>query len=163
MTTAAPTTPSALDGVQNLNNLSTRYIVLTAAEIIALRATGKILVKAPGAGKFLEFVSAKLALEYGSEVLSESADNLSIVLDDAGGTAVSETIETTGFIDQAADTVLPVGPLASAAAALSTYLNKALVLDNTGSAEIGGNASLDSKLHIWVTFRTHDTNQRIAS
>jgi len=162
MTVAVPTTPSALIGTENVNNLSTRYVVLTAAEVKALRATAKELVRAPGAGKYLEFVSAKFALEYGSEVFTESADDLSIVLDDAGGTAVSESIDSTGFLDQSADTVMPVAPLASAAAALSTYLNKGLALDNTGDGEIAGNASEDSKLHIWITFRTHDTSKLIA-
>ncbi len=162
MTAAAPTTPSALEGVRNLNNLSTRYIVLTAAEVKNLRATGKILVPAPGAGMFLEFVSAELALEYGSEVFTESSDDLSIVFDDAGGAPASESIDSTGFLDQTEDTELAVDPIASVAAALSTKLNKALVLDNTGDGEIAGNASNDSKLHIWITFRTHDTKARIA-
>ena len=103
-----------------------------------------------------------MVLEYGSNVFTESSDNFAFKLGDDSGTAVSETVENTGFIDQSADTAIPVDRLASAAAALSTYLNKALVLDNTGDGEIAGNATGDSKLHIWITFRTHDTNKRIA-
>src|SRR3954462_11707948 len=80
-------------------------VTLTNAEIKALRATPKTLVAAPGAGKMLEFVSAQLKLVAGANVLTESTANLAVKYTDGSGAAVSQTIECTGFIDQAANTM----------------------------------------------------------
>jgi hypothetical protein len=48
-------------------------VTLTNADIKGLRATPKTLIAAPGAGKFLEFVSASLKLVAGANVTSPSA------------------------------------------------------------------------------------------
>ncbi len=45
-------------------------VLLTNAEIKALRATPKTLVAAPGSGRVLEFVSAVLQLKAGTNVLT---------------------------------------------------------------------------------------------
>lgn len=132
--------------------IQVREVALTNAEIKALRASPKTLVAAPGAGYALEFISAVLLLDYGSNALTESADNLAVKLTDGSGTAVSETIEMTGFIDQTADTAIPVARATSAAIAKSAYENKALVLHNTGDGEFGGNAAADTLLRVKVSY-----------
>lgn len=138
-------------------NLFTVEVTITNAQLKALRATPKELVAAPGSGYVLEFIRALVFLDYGSNVLTESADNMAIKLGDGSGTAVSETIEATGFIDAAADTLIPVIPAASAAIAKTAIDNKSLVLHNTGDGEYAGNAGADTVLRVRTTYRVHKT------
>lgn len=130
-------------------------VTLTAAEIKALAATQKTLVAAQGAGTLIEFVGAQLKLNYGSEVFTESADNLVIKYTNASGVAVSQVIECTGFIDQSADTYTNALPVADAIVAASAGENAALVLDNNGDGEFGGNASNDSTITVGIAYRVH--------
>lgn len=132
-------------------------VVLTAQEVKALRATPATVVAAPGEGLVLEFLSAWLFLDYGSEVFTETADNCGIFY--AGETvAVSSAIETTGFLDQAADMIMEVRPQAAGQmAAPASLVNKAFTLKNSGDGEIGGNASNDSLLRVTVVYRVHAT------
>jgi len=114
-------------------------VAITNAQMLALRATPITLVAAPGAGFYIELVSASLFFDYVG-AYTETDDNMAILLG-AAGTAASETIEATGFVDATADTVMPVKPATSAAIAKSAAENKALVLHNTGNGEYsGGNA-----------------------
>lgn len=135
----------------------TAEVAITNAEIKALRATPKTLVAAPGAGKVLEFVSAVLLLDYGSNALTESADNLAVRYTDGSGTIVSQAIECTGFIDQTADTATNALAKIDGIAAKSACENKALVLHNTGDGEFGGNAGADTTMRVKVTYRVHAT------
>lgn len=130
-----------------------KEVALTNAEIKALRATPKTLVAAPGTGKVLEFVSAVLLLDYGgTNVFTESADNLAIRYNNGSGVIVSEAIETTGFIDQAADTLTNAIAKADTIAAKSGSEGLALVLHNTGDGEIAGNAGNDNLLRVKVRY-----------
>jgi hypothetical protein len=128
---------------------------LTNANIKALRATPITMVAAPGTGKLLEFVSAQLKLNYASNVLTESADNMAFRYHNGSGAAVSETIEATGFIDQAADTYTNAIAKKDAIVAVASAQNKALVLHNTGSGEYAGNAGNDCTVDVLVTYRVH--------
>lgn len=144
--------------VAGVSTLVTKLVTLTAQQVKALRATPITLVAAPGAGKMLDFVSAQLLLDYGgSNVFSETADNLAIRYTDGSGSIVSEAIETTGFIDQNADTKIVVKPATSAALARTACENKALVLHNTGDGEIAGNAANNNVVRALVTYWVHST------
>lgn len=134
-------------------NLITDKVTLTNAEIKALRATPKSLVAAPGAGYVLQFVSAVLKLKAGTNVLTESADNLAIKYTNGSGVAVSETIEATGFIDQSADTQTQTNAIKDAIVASASAENKALVLHNTGDGEYAGNAAADATMNVYITYR----------
>ena len=149
---AGLSTGSATDSL-----LYTDTVELTNANIKALRATHKTIVAAPGAGKFVEVVSVVLILDYGAEVLTESTDNL-VVQYATSGDDITAAIEMTGYIDQAADTVMIVNPAnPQAANAASDMANNAVELFNTGDGEFGGNASLDTTLTVKVTYRIHAT------
>lgn len=128
-------------------------VTLTAAEVKALAATQKTLVAAPGAGKAIQFLGAMLKLNYGSEVFTETADNLVIKYTNASGVAVSDVVEATGFIDQSADTITNAIPVKDAIVAGTSCENQALVLDNNGDGEIAGNASNDSTLSVDIVYR----------
>jgi hypothetical protein len=130
-------------------------VAITNAEMLALRATPKTLVAAPGAGKYLEFVGATIFFDRAG-AYTESADNMAVKLGTGAGTAVSETIEATGLVDAAGDVVMPVKPATSAVIAKAAAENLALVLHNTGDGEYGGgNAS--NEIIVEVVYRVHAT------
>ena len=133
----------------------TDTINISNAELKALNATPKELVAAPGADKYIEFISAWLILDYGTNVLTETADNLDIEYDDGTGPAVCTTIECTGFIDQAADQVMLAIPLVLAGSTTAaSIVNKNLaLLSNEG--DFGGNAAADTTMTVKVTYRIH--------
>lgn len=135
-----------------------KEVSLTNAEIKALRATPKTLVAAPGTGKVLEFLGALLLLDYGgTNVFTETADNLAIRYNNGSGVIVSEAIESTGFIDQSADTLTNAIPKIDVIAAKTGSENLSLVLHNTGDGEIAGNAANDNTMRVKVTYRVWST------
>jgi len=130
--------------------IQTAEVTVSSAELLALRATPKTLVAAPGAGSVLEFHSAVLFLDYGTAQYTETADNLAVKYTDGSGAAASETIEATGFIDSAADdmtTAIAVKDVAAVA-------NAALVLHNAGDGEY---ATGDSTMRVRVRYSVHAT------
>ena len=133
----------------------TDAVELTNTELKALNATPKELVAAQGADKFIEFVSALLVLDYGTNVLTESADNLDIEYDDGTGPAVCATIECTDFIDQAADQVMLAAPvvIAGSTTAASTVNKNLALLSNEG--DFAGNAADDTTMTVIVRYRIH--------
>ena len=145
-------------GVVSVDETLIQYatVALTNSNIKNMRGTEITLVAAPGATKVIEFISAILFLNYGSEVLTESGDNMAIRYTDGSGAIVSETIEATGFIDQAADTITNAIAKADAIVAAASALDQALVIHNTGDGEYGGNASNDTTMTIKVAYRVHD-------
>ncbi len=131
-------------------------VSLTNADIKALRATPKTLVAAQGANKVIELVSAALELVAGTEVLTESADDMAVRYTDGSGAIVSQAIEATGFLDQAADTMSNAQPKIDAIVASADGQNKAVVLHNTGDGEYAGNATADATMTVKVAYRVHD-------
>lgn len=110
---------------------------ITNTEMLALRATPKTLVAAPGAGFVLEFISLELFFDY-TAAYTESADNMAVRFTNGSGTIVSQAIEATGFVDATADTMTNGLAKIDAISAKTACDNKALVLHNTGDGEYGG-------------------------
>jgi hypothetical protein len=136
-----------------------QYVVvsLTNAQIKALRATPASMVGAPGAGRMIEFLSAVLLLKAGANVLTESTANLAFKYTNGAGVQVSQTVECTGFIDQAADTITSAEAKIDAIVAKSAADNAALVLHNLGGGEFAGNAAADATLKVRINYRVHLT------
>lgn len=143
-------------GVGITGNLQTASITITNSELKDLADTPIELVASQGVGTLIEFVGATLVLNFGSEVLVESADNLVIEYDSGTGPACSEVIETTGFIDQAADTISNAIRVKDVIGAASAIVNKNIALFNN-SGDFTGNASNDTTLRVLVSFRVHRT------
>ncbi len=143
----------------DFNALKPDYLIvdkisLTSDQVKALRTTPITLVAAPGANKLIQFDSAVLRLNYGgTNAFTESADNLAIKYNNGSGVAVSETIETTGWIDQTTNTYTQTHAVKDAIVAASGNVNKPLVLHNIGDDEIAGNAAKDNTVDIWITYR----------
>jgi len=132
---------------------SVASVTMTSAEVKALATTPIQLVAAPAAGSAIIFEGASLKLTYGgTNVFTESGDNLGIKYTDASGVQVSDTIEATGFIDQAASTYTSAVPVKDAIVAATGAEAQALVLDNLGS-NFAGNAGDDNTLTVSVLYR----------
>ena len=130
-------------------------VSITNAQMLAIRATPKELVAAPGAGKMLEFISAVLLFDY-TGAYTETADNLAVKYTDGSGAIVSEAIEATGFVDATADTMTTAIAKADVIVAKSGSENKALVLHNTGDGEYGGGNAANA-IRVKVAYRVHTT------
>lgn len=124
-------------------------VAITSAQIKAIRATPISLVAAPGSGKVLQFLGAVLHLDYGTNAFTEAADNLGIKYTNGSGAQVSEDIETTGFIDGTADTIINAIPKKD----VILVSNAALVLHGIGDAEIAGNAAGDNVVNVHVMYK----------
>lgn len=133
------------------NIIQNHTVIITNAQIKALRAAPINLVGASGAGYFNQFISAVIKLNAGTEALTESGDNLVIQYD--GGQDASAAIETTGFIDQTSDMIAVIPAATIAAVAAASVENDALELFNIGDGEIGGNATGDATLTVNITYR----------
>ena len=118
--------------------IQTAEVAVTVAEMLAVRATPKTLVAAPGSGYALQFISAVFIYDYAA-AFTETDDNLAIRYTDGSGTVVSLTLETTGFLDATADKISTIGRLATD---VLVTANAALVLHNTGNGELGGTGSV---------------------
>jgi hypothetical protein len=133
--------------------VTTTKVTLTAAQIKALRATPFELVAAQGANQLIDFVDARLVLNHGTEVLTESADNMTIYYDSGSGAAVSQAIEATGFIDAAVNTATNALAKIDQIAAITACVNKNIALKNIGDGEYAGNATADATLDVYTTYR----------
>ncbi|OGS90853.1 MAG: hypothetical protein A2Z95_06195 [Gallionellales bacterium GWA2_60_18] len=126
----------------------TANVTVSTAELLALNATPKLLVAAPGSGKALIVEDVQMMLDYNSTAYDGIAagEDLEIRYTDGSGQLVA-TIETTGFLDATADAYRHVRP--ATAAAITPVANAALVLD-LASGEI---ATGNSPLKVRVRYR----------
>ena len=104
---------------------------ITVAQMLALFATPRTLVPAPGVGYALAFVGAVFFYDYGAAAYAGIAagEDLAIKYTDASGLEVSE-VETTGFLDQASDQLRYARPhqAASGVNSITPVPNAPLVL-----------------------------------
>lgn len=110
-------------------------IALTSPELLALRATPKTCVAAPGAGKIARFLQAVLILDATATAYVESSANLAFRYTNSSGAKVSDDIEATGFIDQTTDTMTTARAKADAIVAKTGCENQPIVLHNIGAGE----------------------------
>ena len=131
-----------------------RRVEVSSAEMLALRATAKELIPAPGADKVLEFVSVVIKYIADDTGYTESSANL--VVQYSGGQDVCTAIDATNFIDQTTDEIRVAHANETALATtvdLEALANTSLVLFNNGAAEWTGG---DGKLDVRIMYRVHD-------
>jgi hypothetical protein len=131
-------------------------VTVSTAELLALRATPKTLVAAPGATKVLEFVSAILLLDYAGVAYAEDGggSNLGVRYTNGSGVQVSQTIESTGFITLTADSMTTSLAKIDAIVSAAASANQALVLHNIGAGElVTGTSPIRVKVcyRVWTT------------
>jgi len=126
-------------------------VTLTAAQIKLLATTQQELVAAPGADKVIQVLGIQMILNYGSNVLAEPSapDDLEVVYDAAGGTSIADVIGDFVVID--ADTIAQPQIKNIAGAAVTTMVNKAVVLDNNDE-NYTGNAGGDTTIRVITSY-----------
>lgn len=128
-----------------------RDILVSSAEVLALNATPKTLVPAPGASYALVFEGATIHKPAGTAYAGIAAgEDLAIRYTNGSGTQLGNG-EATGFLDQATAQTRYMRPwtAASAISDISPTVNAALVLHMlTGEITTG-----DSPLHVRVYYR----------
>lgn len=125
-------------------------VSLTAAEMLALRATPKTLVAAPGAGYVLEFISALFVYDYVA-AFTETDDNIDVKYTGASGAIASTELDATGLLDATSDQLRTLKPIVTD---LTPVANSPLVLHNSGNGEWGGTGS---PCRVKVAYRVHAT------
>ncbi len=124
------------DNIWQITNVT--RVDVNSAQLKALAASPVELVRAPGAGFLLEFISATLAYDSAATDYTVQADeNLAIRYENGSGTIVSLTVEADSLIKEAAsDGIRIVHPIATFQDTdVVGAVNKSLVLDNIGSGE----------------------------
>lgn len=98
-------------GIISISAVQSVDVVLSSAEILALHTTPIELVAAAGAGKAIALESAVFFLDYNTAAYAgvDAGDDINIRYTDGSG-VIAGTLETTGFIDQTADTYAMVRP-----------------------------------------------------
>ena len=128
-----------------------RDVLVSSAELLALNATPKTLIPAPGASLALVFEGAVIHKPAGTAYAGIAAgEHLSVKYTDGSGTQVTEA-ESDGFLDQATAQTRYLRPFnaASGDAAVNPTANAALVLHLlTGEITTGNSA-----LHVRVFYR----------
>ena len=76
--------------IQMASEIRSIETVITSAQVKAIRATPIAVVPAPGAGKVLEFISALLQLNYGTNAFT-GAQNFALKYKDGASAQVSQS------------------------------------------------------------------------
>lgn len=137
-----------------LNIPRTASVLLSSAEWIAMYATPKLLVAAPGANKLLLVRDVRYEFDY-SSVQYTTGGSVAVQYDstaNGAGRLASATIANTVFNGYTVDsTVGAAGALQTGAS--SATVNKGLYLSNDTAAFAAGN----SPVHVHVTYETVTT------
>jgi hypothetical protein len=126
-------------------------LTVTSAELLALNATPKTLIAAPGAGKILWPEYMLIHKPAGTAYAGIAAgEDLALKWTDASGTVLM-TCETTGFLDQATaqERIALAYRAASGASQITPTANAALVLHMLTGEIITG----DSPLYVQIFYR----------
>lgn len=144
----------AVVALNEYGHVNKALVKLTAAQIKLLATTQQELIAAPGADRVTQVLGIQMILDYGSEVLVEPSapDDLEVVYDTAGGTSIADVIGD--FVISAADTIAQPVIKDIAGAAVTTMVNKAVVLDNNGT-DYTGNVTGDTVLIVICTYVIH--------
>lgn len=142
----APTIHSAPTGEYSaaLADLASRAqvadVTLTAAQVLALNATPRTLIAAPGANKAIIVTGVQFYLPYNSAAYAvDAADDINIRYTDGSGQLVA-TVETTGFLTATSNQSRYAYPATTAA--ITPAANAPIVIQIGNSEVITGDSPL---------------------
>lgn len=152
--TQASPTWTAVDSATSSQQLS---VVLTNAQIKALRATPITLVAAPGAGLFVNPIDCVLELLYGgtNAFTANAGDNLALKWQNGTTTAIIQGAIQAWVQGTANAYNAFVGPATGSDINVpaANVTNQPLVIHNIGAAEIAGNAANDNTIRVSLTYQ----------
>lgn len=122
-----------------------KKIVLNASQISTLHTTPVTIVGAPGAGKYIQFVSATLELNY----LTAAYNNQNLQIGLNGGGTAAVTVAGTNFINATANTITTAVCAGDSIVASANAVNKNLAIKAVGDLGSTGKGTLD----VWVYYR----------
>ncbi|MEK7704953.1 MAG: hypothetical protein AAB426_08340 [Myxococcota bacterium] len=135
----------------NLDPPLTKYVkvAVSSAELLAINATPKTIVAAPGAGYTTVIHKVLLVLNYNSAAYANNGV-LGLYETNAAGALLTGTLTLASFLAQVADTQRELHPTAASATTGLTRLdNKAVVLTQATGESITGNSPVD--VHCWYS------------
>ncbi len=138
-------------GVVTFGATQVRYVAVpvSSAELLAINATPKAIVAAPGTGYTTVIHRALFVLNYNSAPYANNGI-LGLYETDASGTLLTGTLTLAVFLDETADTQKEVtGSAASATTGLTRGDNKAIVLTQAGGESVTGNSPMT--VHCWYS------------
>lgn len=122
-------------------------VAVSSAELLALNATPKTIVAAPGAGIVLVPLMIAVVLDFVSAAYAGIAAGEDLVLRYTDGSgAAAFTVEATGFLDAVADAIRLGAIAAAQAAAITPVANAPLVLHMSTGEVTTGDSPLRVKL-----------------
>jgi hypothetical protein len=126
-------------------------VTITTGQLLALNATPKTLVAAPGAGYALVFEGAVLYMAYNSVAYNGVAagEDFAFKYTGTSGSTVA-TVESTGFIDQATNQLRYARPAGAAINDCTPVDNAALVLHLLSGEIATGNSPLKVRVYYRV-------------
>lgn len=111
-------------------------VTVTSAQLLALRATPKTIVAAPGAGKMIVPLQMVAIADNGTAYVVGTND-LALRYKDETGDIIGQTIDTAGLLDQTTDIVTQASMLATDSKGPKADVeNQPVVLHNTGAGEL---------------------------
>lgn len=139
------------DGPRSMGMYYAR-VTITPAQMLALNASPVTILPAPGPARYIEYCGGSVVLDYATAAYAGIAagEDLVIRFTNGSGTIVSNTLETTGFLDQTSDQVRTLNALPTD---YVPVVNAPLVLHMT----LGEVTTGDSSLYLNIMFRIHET------
>jgi hypothetical protein len=138
-------------GALSLAVTQVKYVKVTATtgQLLAINATPKTIVAAPGAGFTTVIHRSLLVLNYNSAAYANNGV-LGLYETNSAGALLTGTLTLASFLAQTADTMLELHPsAASATTGLTRLDNKAVVLTQAAGESITGNSPVD--VHCWYS------------
>lgn len=135
---------------EELGGVQRAIVTVSSAELLALNATPKTLVAAPGAGLFIEPINLHAWLDYNSAAYAGigAGEDLTFKWTNGSGGEMLTAIEATGFLDATADAHRICYP-SNPAANVVPVANAAIVLHMSSGEVTTG----DSPLKVEVLYR----------
>lgn len=123
-------------------------VTVPTASVLVLADTAYEIVPAVTGCVHMAWMG-QIQLNYGSIQYGETSDNLALYYENESGLRLTELIECTGFIDQAADAYTNIIGTKDRIALATAAVNKAVVLANPDGNFTSGNSSL--VVSLWYT------------
>ena len=128
-------------------------VEVSSAEVLAINATPKTIVAAPGAGKIVIVHRCVLILNYNSIAYANNGV-LGLYETNAAGTLISGTLTLGSFLAQVIDRIKELDVTAATATAGLTRLdNQAIVLTQASGESINGNSPVS--VRCWYSIAPH--------